>query len=52
VPEEDLGLGVDSIIDPGGAGPRIWFQVIPEGTVKGASNRKQRLTLGNVPLTA
>jgi Glyoxalase-like domain len=30
VPEEDLGLGTDRIIDPGGAGPRIWFQVVPE----------------------
>ena len=35
VPEEDLGLGVDCIIDPGGGGPRIWFQVVPEAkTVK------------------
>jgi hypothetical protein len=24
VPEEDLGSGADRIIDPGGAGPRIW----------------------------
>ena len=30
VPEEDLGLGADRIIDPGGAGPRIWFQVVAE----------------------
>jgi hypothetical protein len=30
LPEEDLGIGVDSIIDPGGARPRIWFQVVPE----------------------
>ena len=30
MPEEDLGLGADRIIDPGGAGPRIWFQVVPE----------------------
>ncbi len=30
VPEEELGAGADSIIDPGGAGPRIWFQVVPE----------------------
>jgi hypothetical protein len=29
VPEEDLGVGADRIIDPGGAGPRIWFQVVP-----------------------
>ncbi len=30
VPEEELGAGADCIIDPGGAGPRIWFQVVPE----------------------
>ena len=30
VPEEELGLGDDCIIDPGGSGPRIWFQVVPE----------------------
>ena len=30
VPEEDLGIGADRIADPGGAGPRIWFQVVPE----------------------
>jgi glyoxalase superfamily protein len=30
VPEDELGMGDDSIIDPGGAGPRIWFQVVPE----------------------
>lgn len=30
VPEEELGAGADRIIDPGGAGPLIWFQVVPE----------------------
>jgi hypothetical protein len=30
VPDEDLGIGADCIIDPQGAGPRIWFQVVPE----------------------
>jgi Glyoxalase-like domain len=30
VPEEDLFEGTDSIIDPTGAGPRIWFHVVPE----------------------
>src|SRR6266851_8991147 len=30
VPEEDLGIGEDRIIDPAGRGPRIWFQVVPE----------------------
>lgn len=30
VPEDDLGGGVDSIVDPDGHGPRIWFQVVPD----------------------
>ena len=30
VPEEELGIGDDSIVDPTGEGPRIWFQVVPE----------------------
>ena len=30
VPEDELGLGADSIADPNGEGPRIWFQVVPE----------------------
>jgi hypothetical protein len=30
VPDEELGTGADCIIDPQGAGPRIWFQVVPE----------------------
>jgi catechol 2,3-dioxygenase-like lactoylglutathione lyase family enzyme len=30
VPEDELGLGADSIVDPTGRGPRIWFQVVPE----------------------
>ena len=30
VPEEELGVGADSIADPNGEGPRIWFQVVPE----------------------
>jgi hypothetical protein len=30
VPEDELGLGADSIVDPSGRGPRIWFQVVPE----------------------
>jgi hypothetical protein len=35
VPEEELGVGEDRISDPGGHGPRIWFQVVPEGkTIK------------------
>lgn len=35
VGEEDLGIGEDSISDPRGDGPRIWFQRVPDGkTVK------------------
>jgi Glyoxalase-like domain len=30
VPEEDLGIGEDRIVDPDGRGPRIWFQRVPE----------------------
>jgi hypothetical protein len=30
VPDEDLGNGADCIVDPGGEGPRIWFQVVPD----------------------
>jgi hypothetical protein len=37
VPEDELGTGADCIIDPGGRGPRIWFQVVPER--KAAKNR-------------
>lgn len=36
VPEEELdpdGDGSDSIVHPDGAGPRIWFQQVPEGKV-------------------
>ncbi len=37
VPEDELGTGADCIVDPGGRGPRIWFQVVPER--KAARNR-------------
>ena len=30
VPEDELDAGADSIVDPNGEGPRIWFQVVPE----------------------
>ena len=30
LPEEDLGIGEDRIVDPEGRGPRIWFQKVPE----------------------
>lgn len=32
LPDTGLGIGADSIIDPRGDGPRIWFHVVPEGT--------------------
>jgi hypothetical protein len=35
VPESELDGGLDRIRDPNGEGPRIWFQVVPEGkTIK------------------
>lgn len=39
VPEDELGKGdcCDSIVDPEGDGPRIWFQQVPEG--KAVKNR-------------
>src|ERR1700712_5525439 len=37
LPEEEVReieeFGYDKIIDPEGAGPRIWFQPVPEGKV-------------------
>lgn len=33
LPESELGIGADSIIDPRGDGPRIWFHVVPEAKV-------------------
>jgi hypothetical protein len=30
VPDELIGHGADRIVDPQGAGPAIWFQVVPE----------------------
>jgi hypothetical protein len=37
VPEEELGVGADVIVDPNGEGPRIWFQIVPE--TKSIKNR-------------
>ena len=35
LPEEDLGIGEDRIMDPAGQGPRFWFQAVPEAkTIK------------------
>jgi hypothetical protein len=39
VPEDELGFA-DCITDPGGRGPRIWFQIVPE-----AKQVKNRLHL-------
>ena len=33
LPDSELGIGADSIIDPDGDGPRIWFHVMPEAKV-------------------
>ena len=37
MPEEELGGGADSIVDPEGHGPRVWFQMVPD--VKSVKNR-------------
>lgn len=37
VPEEELGIGADSIVDPNNEGPRIWFQIVPD--TKSIKNR-------------
>lgn len=39
VPEDELGSGsgCDSVVDPDGVGPRVWFQIVPER--KAAKNR-------------
>jgi hypothetical protein len=33
LPDEYLGLGTDSIVDPHGEGPRIWFRQEPDAKV-------------------
>jgi hypothetical protein len=33
LPDSELGIGADSIVDPAGAGPRIWFHSVPEAKV-------------------
>ena len=40
LPDSELGTGADSIVDPSGHGPRIWFRVEP-----GAKVGKNRLHL-------
>ncbi|MCT2593239.1 VOC family protein [Streptomyces sp. N2-109] len=54
VPEEELGEGdcADSLVDPDGRGPRVWFQQVPEGkTVKNRLHLDLRVSGGReVPL--
>ncbi|HZR49421.1 MAG TPA: VOC family protein [Streptosporangiaceae bacterium] len=33
LPDDELGTGTDSIVDPRGAGPRIWFHALPDAKV-------------------
>jgi hypothetical protein len=33
LPDSDRGIGADSIVDPRGAGPRIWFHALPDAKV-------------------
>src|SRR5215469_396249 len=33
LPDSELGIGADSIIDPRGEGPRIWFHALPDAKV-------------------
>jgi Glyoxalase-like domain len=33
LPDSELGVGADRIIDPRGEGPRIWFHVMPDDKV-------------------
>jgi hypothetical protein len=44
VPEDELGIGADSIIDPAGGGPRIWFQVVADR--KTAAKNRLHLDIG------
>ena len=32
-PDSELGMGADSIVDPRGDGPRIWFHAMPDAKV-------------------
>ena len=55
VPEDELdptGDGSDSIVDPDGVGPRIWFQPVPEAkTVKNRLHLDLKVSGGrDVPL--
>jgi hypothetical protein len=52
VPEDELGGGMDRLIDPDGVGPALWFQQVPEGkTVKNRVHLDVRVTGGrSVPV--
>ena len=39
LPDGDLGSGPDSLCDPSGQGPRIWFQVVDEAKPAAVKNR-------------
>ena len=47
LPDDELGIGADSIIDPRGEGPRIWFHAVPDAKVV-----KNRLHLDITPAAA
>jgi hypothetical protein len=47
VPDDELGGGMDRLIDPDGAGPPLWFQQVPEDkTVKNRLHLDVRVTEG------
>jgi hypothetical protein len=54
LPDEDLGIGEDRIVDPGGGGPGSWFQAVPERkTIKNRIHLDIHTGGGRgVPLTA
>ena len=33
LPDSEMGIGTDSIVDPLGEGPRIWFHALPDAKV-------------------
>ena len=47
VPEDELYMGDDRLVDPAGHGPRLWFQQVPEGkVVKNRLNLDLRISGG------
>jgi Glyoxalase-like domain len=50
LPDSELGIGTDSIIDPRGEGPRIWFHVVPDAkTVKNRLHLDVHASGGRAP---